>query len=191
MTKNKERDQVAVFCAPIFYNNWTWYFLADAKLDPADPNFPNSVVVGAIFGSAPAGWLAQHDFHTKLQPGIDTLPAMLAEHKGITAILATDLVVNEAIRKAGIPMDNPPPRSAPSAASRGGLVVRPWCRHAGGDHRLFQSIRPPSRPAGLFFGHGRGWSEHPDIVEPVLDFVEAETILPGHQGLWRAARPMG
>ena len=105
VTKNKERDQAAVFFAPIFYNNWTWYFSADSKLDPKDPNFSNSVIVGAISGSAPAGWLSQHDFHTKLTTGIDELPALLAGHKGISAILATDLVVNEAIKKSGIPAD--------------------------------------------------------------------------------------
>ena len=104
-SQNSERDGVAVLFAPIVYNNWYWYFLAETKLDPSDPGFSRMTMVGTVVGSNQAAWLSLHDFHMHTVPTADPLPGMLLEHKGINSILGPELVINAAIAKAGLVPD--------------------------------------------------------------------------------------
>lgn len=105
-SENSERDAVAVLFAPIVYNNWFWYLAADSKLDPKGPDFNHATIVGTVSFSAQAAWLNKNDFHVRLVPNAEPLPAMLIEHKGINSILGPELVINEAISKAGLSSDN-------------------------------------------------------------------------------------
>ena len=104
-SKSPERDAVAILVAPVVYNNWSWYFSSDSKLDPSAPQFPTLTVVGTVSGSAQAAWLSKREFHTRLVPSADVLPAMLINHQGINSILGPELVINEAIGKAGFPLE--------------------------------------------------------------------------------------
>ena len=104
-SKSAERDAVAVLFAPIVYNNWFWYLAADSKLDPKAPEFNQGTVVGTVSFSAQAAWLNKNDFHVRIMPNADPLPGMLLEHKGINSILGPELVINDAIAKAGLSPD--------------------------------------------------------------------------------------
>ena len=62
-------------------------------------------LAGTVSGTAQAAWLSKHQFHTRMVPTADPLPAMLVNHQGINAILGPELVINEAIHNAGFPPD--------------------------------------------------------------------------------------
>jgi len=100
-SRNPERDMIALFIAPITYVTWNWYLPADSKLDPKAPDFPQQTITGVVAGSNQVAWLTQHDFHTKLAQSPTELPKLLLEHGGINSVLGAELVINDAIAKAG------------------------------------------------------------------------------------------
>ena len=104
-SQNSERDAVAILFAPIVFNNWFWYLAADSKLDPKGADFNRATIVGTVSFSAQAAWLNKNDFHVRIVPTADSLPGMLLEHKGINSILGPELVINDAIAKAGLTPD--------------------------------------------------------------------------------------
>jgi len=61
--------------------------------------------VGTVAFSAQAAWLNKNDFHVRIVPNADSLPGLLVEHKGINSILGPELVINDAIAKAGLSPD--------------------------------------------------------------------------------------
>ncbi|MFA9217944.1 MAG: substrate-binding periplasmic protein [Sphingomonadaceae bacterium] len=104
-SRNAERDAVATLTLPVLLNRWVWVVPSGSKLDPGSSEFKTQARLGTHMHSNTHVWLLQHGYTVTGAPSnISNLLVMLKMDR-INAILLSELVFNEALMRAGQPID--------------------------------------------------------------------------------------
>lgn len=100
-SENAERNQYAIFTAPIFCVTWNWYINRKVKYTPDQAGFKLKHKVASAYESNHYFWLNKHNFAAEGIKKLDNIAKMLAANR-IDAILASQLVFEETARKSQI-----------------------------------------------------------------------------------------
>ena len=100
-SKNDKRDKYADYSAPLMKQTWSWFSLSDA-IDTKDIQFKKEVPVTALFGSNKWFWLQKQGYRVEKKPRRATALIELLLSGEVGAVLANDVVMENAINQLGI-----------------------------------------------------------------------------------------
>lgn len=92
-SQNDERDEVAVFSAPVTYNNWSWFLHQDSQLNPRSNSFKTQARVASIEGTNTQRWLQNNGYQVVgKQARVVSLAELLFDVKRIDAVFLSSAV---------------------------------------------------------------------------------------------------
>ncbi|MCJ8349250.1 transporter substrate-binding domain-containing protein [Moritella sp.] len=100
-SKNDTRDKYAEYSAPLMNQTWSWFSLSDA-IDTKSHQFKKEVPVTALFGSNKWLWLQKQGYRVEKKPRRATALIELLLSGEVGAVLANDVVMDNAINQLGI-----------------------------------------------------------------------------------------
>ncbi len=94
-SRNAERDAVGVFAAPVTFSRWSWFTLADSKLDPKSPNFLKDAKVGTLLNTNQEKFVKEKGYTIIGNPAeIDSLYRMLMSGRVNAIFLSEDVFLD-------------------------------------------------------------------------------------------------
>ena len=101
-SENLERNEFAVFSAPLMNNNWAWYVNAKSQLDPKNHADKQAIKVGTVSHTNTHKWLVQSGYPIAFDTSkAELLPKMLYSDK-IDAVFLAEIVFDKYIAQSGI-----------------------------------------------------------------------------------------
>lgn len=100
-SQNEERDNVAHFCAPLFYNRWSWFHLQESTLKPQTPEFLEKARIATHVNTNTHKWLKANDFSVAYATNLSSLVPLLIKKK-VDAIFLAEEVFNGLLEEADI-----------------------------------------------------------------------------------------
>jgi len=104
ISKNDERDNIAVFSKPLMFNRWCWYLRKDSQLNPDSDNFKSEAKISSHFKTNTHKWLTDNDYNVQPVMQLDKLPKMLIKAR-VDAVFIAELVFEEAMKRDNIALD--------------------------------------------------------------------------------------
>jgi ABC-type amino acid transport substrate-binding protein len=101
VSKNDERDNIAVFTKPLMLNRWCWYLTSETKLTPHDANFKNEAKISSHFKTKTHKWLIENNYAVVPAMKLNKLPQMLLKSR-VDAVFIAELVFEEAMKRDNI-----------------------------------------------------------------------------------------
>lgn len=104
MSKNVERDAIAVFTKPLMINRWCWYLPNTSQLNPHDNSFRNTAMISSHFKTNTHKWLIANNYQVNPVMELKTLPKMLMKSR-VDAVFIAELVFEEAMKQDNIALN--------------------------------------------------------------------------------------
>jgi ABC-type amino acid transport substrate-binding protein len=98
ISKNDERDNIAVFSKPLMFNRWCWYSRKDSQLNPNSDNFKSDAKISSHFKTNTHKWLTDNNYNVQPVMELSKLPKMLLKAR-VDAVFIAELVFEEAMKQ--------------------------------------------------------------------------------------------
>lgn len=104
-SENAERNQVAVFSAPVVVNRWSWFVRKDSALQPGTETFINTATVATHLNTNTHKWLLKEGYQVEFTPtDINLLPKVLINRR-VDAVFLAEEVFLKSSESLGISQD--------------------------------------------------------------------------------------
>jgi len=100
-SSNKARDKYADYSAPLMTQAWSWFSLSES-IDLENEMFKAEIPVTALFGSNKWFWLHKMGYRVEKKPRRSRTLVELLLAGEVSAVLANNFVMEEAIKNLGV-----------------------------------------------------------------------------------------
>ncbi|MDM8523286.1 transporter substrate-binding domain-containing protein [Desulfococcaceae bacterium HSG8] len=98
-SRNKDRDEFAVWSEYIAEQNWNWYLLKDNPFDPNDPSFKKQAKIASLLGTNSLKWAKENGYQVTGAPPTPDLLIRMLKAKRMDAIFLSDLLMQATMKQ--------------------------------------------------------------------------------------------